>query len=93
MMRLMGYLLVLAGLPLLIFCWPGILCIGVGALLLIATRPQTEVEISGRPTRSRLGGPLLLLAILLAGVYVVARLNGVADPVAHFRDMIRDLGH
>ncbi|MFH1417283.1 MAG: hypothetical protein ABII12_03235 [Planctomycetota bacterium] len=37
MLRLMGYLFVVAGLPLtLLFCFPGLGCMAVGCLLILA---------------------------------------------------------
>ena len=48
MIRLLGYIFVIAGLPLLLFgCVPGVVSIAVGALLLIAGRkskPQIHVH-------------------------------------------------
>ena len=39
MLRLLGYLFVIAGIPLtLLFCLPGLACMAVGCLLVIAGR-------------------------------------------------------
>ncbi len=41
MLRLLGYLFVLAGLPLTLFlCFPGLGCMAVGCLLIIAGKPR-----------------------------------------------------
>ena len=37
MLRITGYFLILAGIPLtLLFCFPGVICMGLGALFVIA---------------------------------------------------------
>jgi hypothetical protein len=41
-LRLIGYLLILAGIPLLFFaCFPGLICMGLGAIVVLLSKRKS----------------------------------------------------
>lgn len=86
MLRFIGGCLILAGIPLLLVgCFPGLICMGVGCLFLIAGRPEKVVVIQDGNVVSQTQEPrtswgLLFIIALIVGVLCLLANSSKLDP-------------